>query len=167
MCIALLLPASQGFAQEQGDSNTVKEAAVEKPIFYVMVIESLPRSDAHSRFMKIKSVFMDVLEDQGWPISEVKVVRFGANTPEDAMVLKVFVTDWRSRIYSEIEFRCAVEFIHGGQKDKLGMIVGKHSPRPIIGVNSQEEAYRKAAVEAAKLIAEKLSETYFAVPQPE
>jgi len=161
MSFVLLIPASYGFGQEQEASGSGSEAAVENPVLYVMVIESLPRSNAHNRFIHIKSVFSDVFEAQDWPVSEIKVVRFGSDTPDDALVLKVFVMDWRIRIGTRIEFRCALELKHDGERDKLGIVVGKHETRPLLGSGDQEEAYDKSAEKAAELIVEKLNDNYF------
>jgi len=162
-----VLPGAFAFAQDASPEAEQAAAVIEKPVLYVKVIESLPRFNEHSRFLMIDSAFSKVFEDQEWPISEVKVVRFGYDTPEDALELTVYVASWRYRMQSQIEFRCAAEFKHDGLKEELGMMVGYYTPRPITTANSQEEAYERAATNAAKRIVRKLNEVYFNTESPQ
>ena len=126
---------------------------------YVRIIDMLPEPfnqdfrfiDEYDRYFYLKDSVAQVFEKAEIPIETV-YVRLGAKVPEDAVVLNIFLHQWRLNRLGEFETRLAAQLKAPGAKENLGVHVGRHYSIPTSGYRIIEDFQTSARQAVSKLI---------------
>lgn len=144
------LPLSAQDAESSADS--------EKQTMLVVVSDSLVSNRAYHNdldmYIRIKTNFTKVFEKEAWPV-KLKFERWGANTPQDGLQLRIWFKSLETEMVNDLVFRAWVTLLEDGEKTDFKIIKVRTYPRP--GRNpydNMDEIISLAAEEVAKKLNE-------------
>lgn len=115
-------------------------------------------ADLYNRFAR---VFTTEFEARAWPL-ELRIERFGANSPDQPIDLRVFLQPVRQELPDQWTFRAWVKLTIDGQDHDFGILRSDLTPRPL---QNMDDVLDRLAQGAARRILDKVAPVLF--PQPD
>lgn len=150
--LGFALPSANA-AETTAPSATAPSAAASRELV-VTVVEPIDgrRSDAdlYNRFAR---VFTTEFEARQWPL-KLRIERFGANSPDHPIDLRVFLQPIRQELPEQWTFRAWVKLTADGHVHDFGIIRSDFTPRPL---QAMDEVLDRLVQGAARRITDKLA----------